>query len=125
MNLSPSWVPVLERNEFSALHWSAVGDGRAPDPVIFRWAQENSYVVFTNDLGFGAILAATGASGPSVIQVRTQGLTPERLAPTLVSALRQYAEMRRARAPGFFRWSGNLRPSTVKAAETVARQRRP
>lgn len=93
MNLSPSWVPVLERNGFSSLHWTAVGDGRAPDPVIFRWAQQNGYVVFTNDLGFGAILAASGATAPSVIQVRTQDLTPEHLGPMLVSALRQHAEL--------------------------------
>jgi hypothetical protein len=37
------------------------------------------YVVFTNDLDFGAILAATRAAAPSVIQVRAQDVTPEHL----------------------------------------------
>jgi len=32
--------------------------------------------VFTHDLDFGDILAATGAEAPSVIQVRTEDTTP-------------------------------------------------
>jgi predicted nuclease of predicted toxin-antitoxin system len=49
-------------------------------------------VVFTNDLDFGAILAAGGASSPSVIQVRAADVTPAALAPLLQSALVQFAE---------------------------------
>lgn len=36
------------------------------------YAREHGFVVFTHDLDFGNILAATGALGPSVIQVQTQ-----------------------------------------------------
>lgn len=43
----------------------------ATDEEIMRWARENGYVVFTHDLNFGVILAATRAQSPSVIQVRT------------------------------------------------------
>ena len=43
MNLSPSWVPTLENHGFSAIHWSSVGDGRAPDPVVLGWAHDNGY----------------------------------------------------------------------------------
>ena len=93
MNLSPSWVPVLESHGFSAVHWSSVGDGRAPDHVILRWALDNGCVVFTNDLDFGAILAIGRASAPSVVQVRTQDVTPERLTTLLVRALRQHEEI--------------------------------
>ena len=76
MNLSPSWVQALEDHGFPALHWSSVGDGGVPDAVVLGWAKENGYVVFTNDLDFGAILATTRAAAPSVIQVRTQDLSP-------------------------------------------------
>jgi predicted nuclease of predicted toxin-antitoxin system len=38
MNLSPDWVPFLKRNGVDALHWSMVGDLRAPDQVIMEWA---------------------------------------------------------------------------------------
>lgn len=90
MNLSPSRVPVLERNGFPAVHWSTVGDGRVPDAVVLGWARENGYVVFTHDLGFGALLAATKANLPSVIQVRTQDVAPEHLSNLIVRALRQH-----------------------------------
>ena len=93
MNLSPSWVPILERNGFPAVHWSAVGDGKAPDPVVLGWARDNRYIVFTNDLDFGAILASTRAAGPSVIQVRTQDVTPDHLGNIVVAALREHQEI--------------------------------
>ena len=90
MNLSPSWVQALEDHGFEALHWSSVGDDRAPDSIVLSWAQDNGFVVFTNDLDFGAILALTRAAGPSVIQVRTQDLSPGRLVDLVVRGLRQH-----------------------------------
>lgn len=90
MNLSPSWVPALERHGFSAIHWSSVGDGQATDSLILKWAREQGCVVFTNDLDFGSILAATQAAEPSVIQVRAQDLSPEHLLDLVVHALRQH-----------------------------------
>ncbi len=39
-------------------------------------AVDNGYVVFTHDLDFGAILAATQGKGPSVIQVRVRDIFP-------------------------------------------------
>jgi len=90
MNLSPAWVPALASHGISADHWSSVGDGRAPDRVVLEWAHDNGYVVFTNDLDFGAILAATRATAPSVVQVRTQDVTPEHLGDLVVRSLRQH-----------------------------------
>ena len=90
MNLSPSWVQALEDRGFQALHWSSVGDGGAPDAVVLGWAKENGYIVFTNDLDFGAILAMTRAAAPSVIQVRTQDLSPVHLIDLVVRGLRQH-----------------------------------
>ena len=77
MNLSPDWVKVLERAGWEAVHWSTVGDMRAPDDVIMLWARENGYIVFTHDLDFGVLLALTRAESPSVIQVRTQDVFPD------------------------------------------------
>jgi predicted nuclease of predicted toxin-antitoxin system len=34
-----------------------------------EWARANRYIVFTHDLDFGSLLAATGAETPSVIQI--------------------------------------------------------
>lgn len=52
------------------------------------WARERGYVVFTHDLDFGALLAATQAEGPSVIQVRAQNVLPEDIGNTVAKAIR-------------------------------------
>jgi len=70
VNLSPRWVEILSNHGFEAVHWTSIGDPRAPDAVLLCWAKVNDAVVFTHDLDFGAILAATGGSAPSVIQLR-------------------------------------------------------
>jgi predicted nuclease of predicted toxin-antitoxin system len=93
MNLSPLWVQALEGHGFAANHWSPVGDGRAPDSDVMQWARENHHIVFTNDLDFGAILATTQATAPSVIQVRAQDVSPERLSELVVRAIRQHEEV--------------------------------
>jgi predicted nuclease of predicted toxin-antitoxin system len=90
MNLSPLWRAVFERQGWEAVHWSAVGEPHASDRAIMGWARVNGYVVFTHDLDFGALLAVTHAEGPSVIQIRTQDVTPNHLGPMVVNALRQY-----------------------------------
>lgn len=55
-----------------------------------EWAKVNDYVVFTNDLDFGAMLAATQAETPSVIQVRTQDVLPVNLESLIIQVLRQF-----------------------------------
>ena len=65
MNLAPLWVEVFQQHGWEAVQWSAVGDPRASDGTIMAWARDNGYVVFTHDLDFGALLAATGSRGPS------------------------------------------------------------
>lgn len=90
MNLSPEWVAEFAQHGWSALHWSAVGDPKADDSAIMAWARANDYTVFTHDLDFGATLAMTHASGPSVLQVRGQDVLPEHLGPLVIAAVRQY-----------------------------------
>jgi predicted nuclease of predicted toxin-antitoxin system len=90
MNLSPKWVSVLKEAGLQTAHWSNIGRPNAPDYEILAYAKSNGYVVFTHDLDFGSILAATKADCPSVIQIRTQNITPEYLGPLVVSALHQF-----------------------------------
>lgn len=89
MNLAPEWAEVLSRNAIPAAHWSAVGDPRAPDAVIMAWAREHGYVVFTHDLDFGTVLAHTHASGPSVVQMRTQDVLPAQVSTIVLATLRR------------------------------------
>jgi predicted nuclease of predicted toxin-antitoxin system len=90
MNLSPAWVEELVRHGHDALHWSTVGDPRAPDSDIMAWARANQRVVFTHDLDFGTLLALTHAGGPSVLQVRGQSILPEHLGSVVADALNQH-----------------------------------
>lgn len=90
MNLPPSWVKFLSDQGIEALHWSNVGDGRAPDSEILKWADKNDFTVFTHDLDFTTLLAITGASGPSVIQLRSQDVLPNAVGAQVVSVLSTY-----------------------------------
>jgi predicted nuclease of predicted toxin-antitoxin system len=72
MNLSPHWVSFLVRAGFESFHWSTIGDARASDAELMAWARAHGHVVFTHDMDFGALLAATRARGPSVLQARVK-----------------------------------------------------
>ena len=87
MNLSPQLCGVLAQNGFPSVHWSDVGDPTASDHTIMEWAAQNDCVVLTHDLDFGALLAASQASGPSVVQLRTEDVMPRALALLLVKTL--------------------------------------
>ena len=92
MNLSPVWVSPLEHAGHKAKHWSSVGAPDATDREILGWAKRNDYVVFTHDLDFGTILAATDANSPSVVQIRTQDPTPDCCATLLLDVLKRYMQ---------------------------------
>lgn len=91
MNLSPSWVSLLTQAGHAATHWSSVGSPSAKDSEILTWAREQQQIVFTHDLDFGAILAATNADSPSVLQVRTQDPTPENCGKIVIDILGRHA----------------------------------
>ncbi|KAA3643923.1 MAG: hypothetical protein DWQ07_17555 [Chloroflexi bacterium] len=90
MNLSPAWIDFLDGHGLEAVHWRDIGDPEAEDRLLLSWARDHQYVVFTHDLDFGAILAATGANAPSVIQVRAQNVTPGHLGDLLIQAISEY-----------------------------------
>ncbi len=90
MNLSPTWVTVFHSRNIQAVHWSSVGDARDKDTVIMEWARTNGYIVFTHDLDFGTLLAATQANKPSVIQIRSQDVLPHSIENLIISALQQF-----------------------------------
>ena len=90
MNPSPDWREYLRAHAFEAVHWSTLGAPDAPDTEIMQWARDNNCVVFTHDLDFGILLAHSKNSRPSVIQARTQDVSPAHLGPLVVSALRAH-----------------------------------
>ncbi len=91
MNLSPAWVPVLSQAGHEAVHWSAIGETIAADREILAWARDHGHLLFTHDLDFGAILAATRMNSPSVVQLRAQDITPEHAQGLLLDVLDRFA----------------------------------
>lgn len=98
MNLSPEWVVVFAKHGITAVHWSTVGNPRAEDTVLMDWARADDFVVFTHDLDFGAMLALTQAESPSVIQVRSQDVSPAHLEKAVIDVLRTYESLLEAKA---------------------------
>ena len=92
MNLPPTWVPVIKEAGHTAVHWSTIGSSNAPDREILAWAKAKGYVLFTHDLDFGAILAATDTEAPSVIQIRTQDVTPHHAKDLLLNVIRNFTQ---------------------------------
>lgn len=91
MNLSPRWVKLLTDADFEAVHWSSLGAANARDIDIMDFARVKGYVVLTHDLDFGAILAATKGNKPSVVQIRSEDVSPDIIGKQVVGALQQMA----------------------------------
>ena len=90
MNLSKEWIPLLEQEGHSAIHWIDIGDCRTDDIEIMAWARDHGFIVFTHDLDFGHLLALTQASGPSVFQIRGKLVLPEYMGQLVVESLSKY-----------------------------------
>jgi predicted nuclease of predicted toxin-antitoxin system len=88
MNLSPAWAAFLSQSGIPATHWSEVGARDATDEELMRYAVAHGFVVLTHDLDFAAILAAAGDKKPSVVQIRSDNLSPNLVGDALVRALR-------------------------------------
>jgi predicted nuclease of predicted toxin-antitoxin system len=87
MNLTPQWRLPLEQAGHEVKHWSEIGPPNAPDTTIMEWARKHDYGVFTHDLDYGALLYATGATAPSVIQARCEDVRPAALAASIIKVL--------------------------------------
>lgn len=90
MNLPPQWVEVFQQEGHTSIHWSSVGAVDASDRELMQWAKRHEHVVFTHDLDFSALLAASQATGPSVIQIRTDNVLPVPHSDLVLRALRQF-----------------------------------
>ena len=87
VNLPPAWVACLEAAGLDAVHWSSIGALDAPDTDLLAWAVRNNAVLMTCDLDFGAILAASGLTAPSVVQIRARDVMPTAIGQRIVAAL--------------------------------------
>ena len=64
---------------FECMHAGEIGMGKSADDAILAWSLGKNAIVVTLDADFHSILAVSGASGPSVIRLRIQGLGAEEI----------------------------------------------
>ena len=70
-----------------AVHVGDRGLATASDSKILEIGRQEGMVVVTLDADFHTLLALSGATGPSVIRIRIEGLRAENLARLLVNVL--------------------------------------
>jgi len=93
MNLTPAWVDFFAQNQLEAIHWSTIGPITELDSLIMTYAQTNGYIILTNDLDFGTLLARTQNHGPSVILIRARLLIPRTIGQTILAVLTEHQKV--------------------------------
>ena len=78
---------LLRQAGHDAVHLGERGLTRLADEEILLLAAEEGRVVVTMDADFSALLALSGASNPSVVHVRVEGLDHGRMASLLEHVL--------------------------------------
>ena len=58
-------------------------------PKSWAFAKDNGYVVLTHDLDFSGILASTHGKKPSVVQIRSEDVSPNNIGRQVILALLQ------------------------------------
>ncbi len=83
--LPPAVVPILQSDQWDAVHVREIGMREAADAEILDYAGPEERVVITLDRDFPQILALTSATRPSVVPIRHERLR----APALADLLRK------------------------------------
>ena len=69
-NLSPRLVALLAEASWDVTHVRSLGLRAAPDHIVLETALRDERVLISADTDFGALLASSHATGPSVVLVR-------------------------------------------------------
>jgi predicted nuclease of predicted toxin-antitoxin system len=92
MGISPVTVAFLRDLGHRAVHLHELRLDRLADPDILVLARREGQILLTSDLGFGDLLAYSGAGLPSVIIFRLSDMRPASVNAHLDVALRQFAD---------------------------------
>lgn len=92
MGISPVTVTFLRNLGHEAMHLHELELDRLPDHDILARARREGQILLTSDLGFGDLLAHSGAGLPSVIIFRLSDMRPASVNARLDLALRQFAD---------------------------------
>ncbi|MGD0541634.1 MAG: DUF5615 family PIN-like protein [Tepidisphaeraceae bacterium] len=89
--LPRSAAAILLTGGFDAVHAGQIGLSDAADKVILDRAATDRCVIVTLDADFHTYLALSGASGPSVIRIRIEGLKGPQLAALIGRIIRRFS----------------------------------
>lgn len=78
--LPRSAAGLLRGRGWDVQHVSELGMSRAEDATIITLARLEQRMVVTLDADFHALLAVSGAAGPSVLRIRMEGLKADQVA---------------------------------------------
>ncbi|MFM9135588.1 MAG: DUF5615 family PIN-like protein [bacterium] len=78
---------VLSDAGLDVEQWSASGSPDASDVNILDFASRGGWVISTQDLDFGSLLALRGLGLPSVIQIRAQAMRPQDVGKQVLDAI--------------------------------------
>lgn len=90
--LPRSTADILRKRGWDALHVGEEGLSRAEDASILEFARQHNRTVITLDADFHALLAVSGASQPSVVRIRQEGLKGDEVAALLESVFSRVRE---------------------------------
>ena len=91
--LPRSAAEILRGRGYDAVHTGEIGLATAEDVDILAFAQQEARIVFTLDADFHALLAISGAAGPSVVRIRIERLRAEAVANLVQRLLERWGEM--------------------------------
>ena len=92
MGISLKTVAFLRALGHEAVHLADQGLERLPDRDIVAKARQEGCILLVHDLGFGELIAASGATLPSVITFRLRNMHPDRVNGTLQPILSQHGD---------------------------------
>jgi predicted nuclease of predicted toxin-antitoxin system len=92
MGISPKTVAFLQALGHDAIHLADQGLERLPDPDIVEKARREGRILLVHDLGFGDLIASSGATLPSVITFRRRNMHPDRVNGALQRIAPQHRE---------------------------------
>jgi predicted nuclease of predicted toxin-antitoxin system len=92
MGISPKTVTFLRGLEYDASHLCEQGLHRLLDSDILEKVRNEGRILLTHNLGFGELVAASGARLPSVISFRLRNMHPDQVNRYLYEIIEQYRE---------------------------------
>lgn len=90
--LPRSAATLLTNRQINTIHVGEIGMIVAEDAAILEYGRTTDRIVVTLDADFHALLALAGATSPSVIRIRIEGLKAARLVEVLEKVLDEWGE---------------------------------